>query len=312
MLAFWVVVFLLGMAALVKGADVLLDMAKKIGERLGLSSFAIGVVIVGFGTSLPELISSAVAQLSGASDIVAGNVMGSNITNILLIGGVSVVLARGLKLNLDDLEFDVGWLIASTFMLGWVLWDMLITPMEALMLLFILSLYMLAIFAFNADNQKHRPQHDRAHNITIKDYVLLGTGFALLLAGAYATVEAAVEIATILNVATGVIALLAIALGTSLPELMVTIKAAMKGSADIAIGNIFGSNVFNVFAVLGLPGLLGAMTVEPATAWSFGFLLAGTALLSYAGYRRYFSFGLGIAALFSYALFVLFVSGIVG
>lgn len=312
MLAVWLLVFVLGMIGLVKGADLLLDMAKKVGERLGLSSFAIGVVIVGFGTSLPELVSSMVAQFSGASDMVAGNVVGSNITNILLIGGVAGILARGLKLNLDDLEFDVGWLIASTVIIGWVGWDLLITPAEAFVLLFFLAIYLLAIFAFNADNQKHRPLHDKAHQVTFTDHLLLAGGFVLLLVGAYATVEAAINMAMLLHVAPGVVALLAVALGTSLPELMVTIKAALKGSSDVAIGNIFGSNVFNAFAVLGIPGLFGALVIESATAWSFIFLVLGTAILSYAGYRRRLSLVEGGLALALYALFVLMVSGIIG
>ncbi len=158
-LALWALVFVGGIAGLVKGADLLLDMARKVGEMFGLSSFTIGVVIVGFGTSLPELVSSLVAQLQGAGDMVIGNVVGSNITNILLIGGVAAVLARGIRLNLDDLGFDAGWLMASAVALAWIGFDAIVTPAESFVLLTIFAVYGMAMYAVSADNQKHRPMH---------------------------------------------------------------------------------------------------------------------------------------------------------
>lgn len=306
-LALWALLFAVGIAGLVKGADTLLDTARKVGELWGLSSFTIGVVIVGFGTSLPELVSSFVAQLQGAGDMVVGNVVGSNITNILLIGGIATVLARGMRLNLDDIGFDAGWLLASAAMLAWVGFDSVVTPTESFILLTTFALYGMALYAVGADNQRHRPKHDKAHAVAMRDVVLLSIGLALLIGGAYATVGAATHIAHTLGVATGIVALFALALGTSLPELFVTIKAAQRGEADVAIGNIFGSNVFNILAVVGIPGLIGSIAIDAVTYQSFMFMAAATFLLGYAGFRKRLIFTQGIAALCGYGLFVLFV-----
>ncbi len=307
LLALWALVFVAGIAGLVKGADILLDTARKVGEMFGLSSFTIGVVIVGFGTSLPELVSSLVAQLQGVGDMVLGNVVGSNITNILLIGGVAAVLARGIRLNLDDLGFDAGWLIASAAALAWVGFDAVVTPTEAFVLLAIFAVYGMAMYAVSADNQKHRPLRDKAHTITGRDFALLVLGLTFLIGGAYATVGAATHIAHALGVAAGIVALLALALGTSLPELFVTIKAVQRGEADVAIGNIFGSNIFNILAVVSIPGLVGPMSIDTVTYHSFIFMAAATLLLAHAGFRKQFTLVQGIAALCAYALFVFFV-----
>jgi len=305
----WALVFIASVAALVKGADFLLDTAKKVGEWLGLSPFVIGVVIIGFGTSLPELVSSFAAQWQSVSEIVAGNVVGSNIANILLIAGFAAVIGRGVVLKMQDLNFDIAWMVAAAGVYAWMARDLLITQAESAFLLFGFLLYGAAIYATSRDNP-HKAAHQTPRPVA-KDWALLIVGFILLVGGAHFTVESATHIAAIIHVGAGIVGLLAIALGTSLPELAVTMQAARKKEADIAIGNIFGSNVFNVLLVIGLPGLVGPIVVDTVTG-TMGLLvmLAATLLFAWLGFRRTIPLALGVAMLCTYGLFVLLVAGV--
>lgn len=309
MALFWALVFVVALAALIKGADMLLDEAKKIGEMIGLSPFAIGVVILGFGTSLPEMVSSIVAQLQGASDIVAGNVVGSNVANILLIVGLAALISRGTKLKMQDLSFDIAWVAISAGVLIFVAFDGAITTVESFFLLVAFFLYGTAIYATTQDNKRKVPKKGKLHH---KDFFFLVLGFTLLIVGAHYTVESAIHIANIIGIGTGIIGLLAIAIGTSLPELFVTIKAAGDKHADIAIGNVFGSNVFNALLVVGVPGLLGSMVVDATTqVVGLSFMVLATGLLVWGGLRKHVSYPLGMVLLFLYGVFVLVVAGIV-
>lgn len=306
MVLLWVVVFVVAVAALVKGADYFLDTAKKVGEWVGLSAFTIGVVIVGFGTSLPELVSSLAAQTQGVSDIVAANVIGSNIANILFIAGFAAVMLRGVTLKLSDLYFDAGWLAMTTVFLVWIAFDGVVTVGESLVALVLFAIYALAIYAVSQDNRAYHAAHNTAAP-TPKDWGLLVVGLMFLIGGAHYTVEAAQQISGIVGIGTGVIGLLAIAVGTSLPEFAVTLQAARgRGGSDIAMGNIFGSNVFNALMVIGLPGLLGPMVLD-ATSWWVGlpFMIGATALLVYGAFQKKLTVTMGGIALVGYAAFVL-------
>ncbi|MBU0721896.1 calcium/sodium antiporter [Patescibacteria group bacterium] len=281
MIIFWIIVFIISLAVLVKGADWLIASAEKIGLALGLSPFIVGVTIVGVGTSFPELISSFVAVFKGVPDVVAANAIGSNIANILLIVGVSAVIGRRLIVTKSLIDLDLPLLAISTVLLLGIVWDKQITFGESLLMLVTYGIYLLYTVLHkdtedtdeNAEllpSRQERRKNIIAHKkeefirpkLIAKDFILLVVGILGLVFGAKYLIDALVNLSTMLNIATGVIAITAVAVGTSLPELLVSVKAALQKKSEIALGNIFGSNVFNTLVVIGLPGLFRVLPVD--------------------------------------------------
>ena len=281
MIIFWVIVFIVSLAVLVKGADWLIASAEKMGLAFGLSPFIVGITIVGIGTSFPELISSFVAVFKGVPDVVVANAIGSNIANILLIVGVSAVIARRLIIQKSLIDLDLSLLAISTVLLLGVVWDRQVTFGESLLMLITYGIY-LFYTVFHKDTEdtneaveilpsrQERRRNIVAHKkeefirpkLVAKDFILLIVGICGLVFGAKYLIDALVNLSAMLNIATGVIAITAVAIGTSLPELMVAIKATLKKKSEIALGNIFGSNVFNALVVIGLPGLFHTLPVD--------------------------------------------------
>jgi len=284
MIIFWVIVFIISLAVLVKGADWLITGAEKIGLALGLSPFIVGVTIVGVGTSFPELISSFVAVFKGVPDVVAANAIGSNIANILLIVGISAVIGKRLIVTKSLIDLDLPLLSISTVLLLGIVWDKQITFGESILMLVTYGIYLLytvlhkdtedagEVAEFLPSRQERR-KHIAAHKkedftrpkLVAKDFILLVVGILCLVFGAKYLIDALVNLSTMLNIATGVIAITAVAVGTSLPELLVSAKAALQKKSEIALGNIFGSNVFNALVVIGLPGLFRVLPVDNQT-----------------------------------------------
>ena len=259
MAVFWLVVFIVALIVLVKGADWLIESAEKIGLAFGLSSFIVGVTIVGVGTSFPELISSLAAVLSGVSDVVAANVVGSNIANILLIVGISAIVGKKLVVTKDLIDLDIPLLAISTALFLGVLWDAQITLGESILLLLTYVIYFLYTLFSGEDEDKNTKT--KRPKVQTKDYIMLIIGLTSLVFGAKYLIDALVKLSEIFDIATGVIAITAVAVGTSLPELLVSVKAALKGKSEVALGNIFGSNIFNALAVVGIPGLFGSSQI---------------------------------------------------
>ena len=281
MVIFWIIVFIVSLGVLVKGADWLIASAEKIGLAFGLSPFIVGVTIVGVGTSFPELISSFVAVFKDVPDVVAANAIGSNIANILLIVGVSAVIGRRLIVTKSLIDLDLPLLAISTVLLLGIVWDKQITFGESILMLVTYGVYLLytvlhkdtedsgEIAEFLPSRQERR-KHIAAHKkeeftrpkLVTKDFILLVIGILGLVFGAKYLIDALVNLSAMLNIATGVIAITAVAVGTSLPELLVSAKAALQKKSEIALGNIFGSNVFNALVVIGLPGLFRVLPVD--------------------------------------------------
>ena len=284
MVIFWIIIFIVSLGALVKGADWLITSAEKIGLALGLSPFIVGVTIVGVGTSFPELISSFVAVFKGVPDVVAANAIGSNIANILLIVGVSAVIGKRLIVTKSLIDLDLPLLAISTVLLLGIVWDKQITFGESLLMIITYGVYLLytvlhkdiedsgEIAEFLPSRQErrkniaaHKKEEFTRPKLVVKDFVLLVVGVLVLVLGAKYLIDALVNLSTMLNIATGVIAITAVAVGTSLPELLVSAKAALQKKSEIALGNIFGSNVFNALVVIGLPGLFRILPVDNQT-----------------------------------------------
>lgn len=324
MIIFWIVVFIISLAVLVKGADWLIASAEKIGLAVGLSPFIVGVTIVGLGTSFPELIAAFVAVFNGVTDFVAANAVGSNIANILLIVGVSAIIGKRLIVTKSLIDLDLPLLAISTVLLLGIVWDKQITFGESLLMVATYGVYLLytVLHKDTEDSQEiteilpsrqQRRKHISAHKkkisarpkLAMKDFFTLVVGIVALSFGAKYLIDALINLSAMLNVATGVIAITAVALGTSLPELLVSVKAALQKKSEVALGNIFGSNVFNALVVIGLPGLFSTLAVDSQTfAIGVPTMALATLLFVISGISRRIHMWEGAFYLAVYVLFI--------
>jgi cation:H+ antiporter len=259
---------------LIRASDYFTDSAEKIGLSFGVPDFIIGVTIIALGTSLPEIISSIFAVLRDSSEIVIGNVIGSNITNIFLIVGIAAIIGKKLTITYELIHIDLPLLMGSALFLTITIWDGSFTLFEAL-----LCLAGLCVYLFHAVSTKERRTEVRRKTILGEGkkperlsgkvlIILVVSAFFIYLGGRY-TIEAVIKLSGILNIGKEVIAASAVAIGTSLPELVVSITAARKGKPEIAVGNVLGSNIFNALAVMGIPALMGTLTI-PFNILTFG------------------------------------------
>ncbi|MFW5885281.1 MAG: calcium/sodium antiporter [Patescibacteria group bacterium] len=274
-IAIWSMVFIVSLAVLIKSSDYFTEKAELVGKFFKLPPFIIGVTIVALGTSLPEMVSSVMAVFSGASEIVVSNVIGSNITNIFLVLGLTAIICNGLKAYYNLIRVDLPLLIASSFFLAAAIWDGSFHWMEAL-----LSLAGVGVYIIYTVNSQEKNKESRAakkaenkksseDNLKLKDVLVLVISAFFIFLGAKYTIDSVIKLSEILQIGTEIIAISAVALGTSLPELTVSIKAATQGKAEIALGNILGSNIFNSFAVMGVAGLFGNLVI-PSQILAFG------------------------------------------
>ncbi len=251
-------IFVAAIAALLWASDRFVEAAERIGLSWGISPFIIGVTIVAFGTSLPELATSIVAVLDGNSEIVVGNVVGSNITNIALVLGLTAVVVKNIDLEYNLWHIDIPFLMGSAFLLYFAVMDGNLTLYEA-----VLFLGGLAIFLGYSLKDQERPSKEDRPSASWKDYLLMIAGGAIVSLSATFVIGAITEISAMLNIAPAVIALSAVAIGTSLPEVAVSLAAARKGKASIAVGNALGSNIFNTFIVMAIPRFIGPLVIPP-------------------------------------------------
>lgn len=267
MLLLWVLVFCVSLAVLVKGADWLIASAERIGLALGLSPFIIGITIVGVGTSFPELVSSLAAVWQGVPEVVAANAIGSNIANILLIVGISALVGKRLVVTKDLIDLDLPLLAISMVLVLGSVWDGVVTLGESVLLLLAYSVYLVytVVHTEEAQGGDERQQRGQKPKLTGLDILRFCVGLAALIFGAKYLIDALTELSTLLQIGTGVIAITAVAIGTSLPELLVSVKAARQGKSEMALGNIFGSNIFNGLVVIGLPGIFSRLPIDGQT-----------------------------------------------
>ncbi|MCB0639185.1 MAG: calcium/sodium antiporter [Lewinella sp.] len=294
-------IFIVSLGALLKASDWFVDSAEAIGLSLGVSPFIIGVTIVAFGTSLPELATSIASVYNGESEIVVGNVIGSNITNIALVLGLTAVVVREIDLEYNIWHIDMPFLWGSAFMLWFILSDFEITIVESLIFLAGIAVFLTYSFKGNTPDEsgEERPV------ATVRHYVLLVLGGVLVYLGADYTIYAITEISSQLGIAPKLIALSAVAIGTSLPEVIVSLSAARRGKASIAIGNVLGSNIFNTYVVMGVPSLLGPLEIpEDIKTFYLPLMIAMTILFGIMSNNRRISRWEGVILLLFYVLFL--------
>ncbi len=306
-LLFWIGAFFISLAVLIKAADCFTNSAGKVGRFFGLSPFIIGVTIVSIGTSLPELASSISAVLKGATEIVAGNVVGSNIANILLVVGLAAVLSKKgrLQVTRNLINLDLPLLAGGSIILMLMfLWDGKVTFWEGIIAL---AGYFVYLHYTLKHKERKEKEKEKAKKEKLNLKIILGLVFGAIFIyyGANYAIESVVKISEILNIGTAVIALTAVAVGTSLPEIFVSISAARKGNDALALGNIFGSNLFNGFVVLGIPALIKTLDVTPIIlSVGIPFFIAATLLYVISGITRKIYKWEGAMYLLIYILFI--------
>lgn len=277
---------IIGIVLVLWGADRLTDGAVAIAERMKIPQIVIGLTIVAVGTSAPELCVSLVSALKGTADLAVGNVVGSNIFNSMLIVGVAAMVAP-MTILPSTVRKDIPFsLVASISLATMVLMDGDISRLDAIILFaaFILFMYI----TVKGAKGSHAEEPAEPKNYTpLKASLLILLGLACLIVGSNVFVTGATEVATALGVSDAVIGLTIVAGGTSLPELATSVVSARKGQSGIAIGNVLGSNVFNILMILGLTGIICPMQVHDITIIDLSVLVGSMVLLWLFSYTKY-------------------------
>ncbi len=256
---------LAGLALLVFGGDFLVRGAVGLAEKLNIPAFIIGLTVVAFGTSAPELFISVQAALAGASGIAIGNVVGSNIANVLLVMGLPALIAAS-RCDDEGIGRNILFMIGVTIIFMVMLMDGEVSRFEGLVLLGLLALFLYDQVRVarkgQADGQNPLDYADEVSDVPTSNLAVFGfliAGLVALPFGADLTVDAATEIAQRWNVSDAVIGLTIVAIGTSLPELATALMATIRGSSSLAIGNVVGSNIFNIASIMGVAATIAPM-----------------------------------------------------
>ncbi|OUR73527.1 calcium/sodium antiporter [Methylophaga sp. 41_12_T18] len=269
----FIVAIVTGFAVLIWGADRFVDGAANIATNFGISPLIVGLTIVGFGTSAPEMLVSALASFDGAPSLGIGNALGSNIANTGMVLGITI-LVTPLVVHSDTLKREFPMLALVMGLALYLLWDQYLGHVDGIILFtgFILTLFGMALLALRSSKddpmeQEFEQEYAEAKMTTKQSIISFIIGLSALLIGSKALVWGAVGVATLLGVSELIIGLTIVAIGTSLPELAASIISARKNEHDIAIGNILGSNMFNILAVLAMPGLIQPTVIEAAVLY---------------------------------------------
>lgn len=286
------VLFVIGFVVLIKSADWLVEGASSIAKRFAIPELVIGLTIVSFGTSMPELVVNLLASVRGSSEIAIGNIFGSNIANILLILGASA-LVRPLPIQRSIYFTEIPISLVATFMVGFLANASLfgggeapsINRWEGLMMLLFFGLFMTYIYVISTDKKDdlYEEEDDEIPMWSMpKSLLYIAIGVFGLFVGGKWIVDGAVLIAQTLGMSESFIGLSIIAVGTSLPELVTSVVAAKKGKADMAIGNVIGSNIFNIFWILGLSAMINDLPFMPQSNEDILMIILANTILIFA------------------------------
>lgn len=248
----------LGFVMLIKGADWFVEGASKIADRFGIPQLVIGLTIVALGTSLPEAAISIAAAVQGSAGITIGNVLGSNIMNVLVILGITAVI-KTIAVQKSTVMYEIPFVIICTVAMGVMgLMDNTLGRIEGVVLWVLMIIYLIYLLkmAKSGSGDVEEGAKAEANESILKMVALVVIGAAIIVVGSDVTVDAATKIAQAFGMSDRFIGLTIVAFGTSLPELVTSITAAIKGKADIAIGNIVGSNIFNILFVAGTTAII--------------------------------------------------------
>lgn len=313
-----VIAILIGLAILVWSADVFIDGATTLAKKFSVPSFLIGVLILGIGTSAPEMVVSVLAAIEGSPELALGNAYGSNIINIALVLGATVLISP-IIIRKAIVKRDLPILVGITAIAAWQLRDGALSAVDGIVLV-VLLIAVLGMQIFLSLREGYHEHEDdvvteidaeKAEQSVARGLGSLLIGILMLVASSRAIVWGAVELATFWGLSELIIGLTIVAVGTSLPELVSSLSAARKGEHDMALGNIIGSNIFNTLAVVGLAALIAPITVNPVilsrdvlTMGAITLLLVALCVFAYMTKRKF--------GRFSGATMVLFFVGYTG
>ncbi len=307
------VIFVLSMTVLIWGASLLIRASEKIALRFGISEYIIGATLIAIGTSLPEMATSILASGANKPQIALANVVGSNIFNITLILGFVFLISKRIEPDRDFFAKDSTWAILPIFLFILMIFDGQISRFEGMLLLFLMGAYILflvneaqGIISAEIDEMHSQIEQEGSQNFSCLTTLLLAfMGLASVLGGAYFVIESATEIARGFGISEWIIGIAMLSLGTSLPELVVSIFAALEGKADMAIGNIIGSNMANTTLVLGGAALVHPLTLKPTDfLFDISLMVIASLILVFLTANRLYSKPAGISLLILLALFL--------
>ncbi len=300
------IIFILAMGVLIWGADILINQSERIALKFQIPEFIIGATLIALGTSLPEMAASIVASYNGRAEIAVANVIGSNVLNITLVLATVFLIAKNINPNRDFFAKDSTWALMPVLVFVLMIIDGVISRFDAILLLLLMGAYLM----FLLNDAKNIPESDiEKHDDTdfswSKSLPLLLAGIILVIVGAHFTVESASTIAKSFGISEWVIGIIMISLGTSLPELTVSISAAIKGKVDMAIGNIIGSNMANTTIVLGAAALVNPLSVD-ATSYLFDIatMLVATLILVFITANKLYNKSAGVSLIIILGLFL--------
>lgn len=258
------IIFIVAMSALIYGADFIIKESERIALHFNISHFVIGATLVAFGTSLPEMAASMMASANGKSEMAVANVVGSVVFNITMVLGIVFFISKRMYPKRELFSMDAAWVVVPVVLLFIMIQDGVIGRFDGVLFLLLMVSYLVFLFTDSKEDLAGEIDEDLTKEKFnwAKTLVLLVIGFVLTIGGANFVVESGTNIARMFGVSEWIIGLLLIALGTSLPELVVSLVAIKKGNAEMSIGNIIGSNVANFSMVLGGASLLSPLIVD--------------------------------------------------
>ena len=283
-----IILIIVGFVLLIKGADLLVEGASKVAKKFHIPEIIIGLTIVSIGTSMPELFVSITSALDGYSDMAMGNVIGSNVANLLLILGLATVISS-VKFKRETRLIEIPLCLAFTvifLILCNVGQDVTRIDAIILIILFIIFIAYTIVMAFKGekfdskDNDEEEDNDENEKNSTLRNIIYILVGIVALKFGGDLTVNNAVNVAKIVNLSEKIISLTILAIGTSLPELVTSVSAAIKKKSDIAIGNILGSNIFNELLIIGTSALIRPITYNLSYNIDMSILIIATIILA--------------------------------
>ncbi len=289
-------ILLAGFLFLVKGADFFVDGASAIAKAFHIPSIVIGLTIVSFGTSLPELAVSVTSAIKGIDGIAIGNVVGSNIVNLMLVAGLAAAISpmeMGKSLMKKDFPFSILVTVALFLMIA----DKILTPnatenlisrADGIMLLLLFVIFMYSTISYSLANKNEKTdESDEKKSSVSKSILLTAIGLVGVIVGGQMVVKSATFIAQAAGVSDTLIGLTVVAFGTSLPELVTSVIAAKKGENDIAMGNVIGSNIFNILFILGVSAAIRPLNVEKTYLYDTIILIALSAIVWFMARPKY-------------------------
>jgi cation:H+ antiporter len=327
MLLLWAFILAISLILLSKSANYLVKYSEKLGLAFGLSSFVIGASIVAIGTSAPELFASMFAVLSsGVTEFVADAVIGSNIANAMLVLGVGAIYAKTLRVKTSLIDITLPFFFSSMALFVYFFWDGILTRWEGVVLLIFFLIYI--IYSIKASKEPQTIKEDKEELKDLKEqfannqhkkgfyfkkavpylkYLLyISISIAMLSLSAKYLIESVLEISSLLGISSSILTITVVSLGTSLPEMITSLAAIKIGNHGIAIGNVFGSNIFNITLIAGLPALFTNLRIDASTfVIGLPFLVIATLMAIFVTVDDKARSWEGMAMLLLYSVFLL-------